>query len=72
MACPNIFQLYFSCSRYGKRVRKLSVVVEGTFMYMCDFLLPHNRILFPTCNGNKNSITGDLIDHAGLSFYKAA
>jgi hypothetical protein len=32
----------FSKASNGERVEKLSIAVEGTFMRMSDFLLPHN------------------------------
>jgi hypothetical protein len=35
----------FSRGKYGERVGKLSVVVEGTFMRMRDFLLPRNTVV---------------------------
>jgi hypothetical protein len=34
--------IFFPPVSKGERVGKLSVVVEGTFMLMHDFLLPHN------------------------------
>jgi hypothetical protein len=41
--CPKSIPLYFfPAVSNGERVGKLSVVVQGTFMHMRDFLLPHN------------------------------
>jgi hypothetical protein len=37
--------LFFPVVSSGERARKLSVVVEGTFMRMHDFLLPHSTEL---------------------------
>jgi hypothetical protein len=34
--------IFFPSVSNGEKVEKLSTVVEGTFMHMCDFLLPHN------------------------------
>jgi hypothetical protein len=41
--------LFFPAVSNGDRAGKLSIVVEGTFMCMCDFLLPRNAAGYICC-----------------------